>query len=88
MIPSNPEQEVEEILNRLKLLEKASIAISLRVKQGTLKKKACVPSYIPTKTTLMHIFKDCVDIRAPPKKVMLVTPLKHYTLYMETILTD
>ncbi|KAJ9601835.1 hypothetical protein L9F63_000017, partial [Diploptera punctata] len=71
VIPNNPDREVEEILKCLKCLDKADTVVSISVKAGTLKKKACVPLYIPTKTTLRHIFKQCVDIRAPPKKIFL-----------------
>ncbi|PSN52178.1 Methionine synthase reductase [Blattella germanica] len=68
VIPQNPEKEVEEILRHLKILEKADLPVNITVKPGTLKKKASVPSHIPAKTTLRHIFLTCVDIRAVPKK--------------------
>ncbi|XP_069695846.1 methionine synthase reductase-like isoform X3 [Periplaneta americana] len=71
IIPQNPESEVEKIFKHLNILEGVNDIVVVSVKPGTLKKKACLPSYIPAKTTLKTIFQTCLDIRAVPKKVFL-----------------
>jgi sulfite reductase alpha subunit-like flavoprotein len=69
VIPQNSKDEVQKIMKHLKILERADTVVTVSVKPGTVKKKACVPSYIPMKATLRHILQTCLDIRAVPKKV-------------------
>lgn len=69
VIPQNSEDEVQKIMKHLKILETADTVVTVSVKPGTVKRKACVPPYIPVKATLRHILQTCLDIRAVPKKV-------------------
>jgi sulfite reductase alpha subunit-like flavoprotein len=71
VIPENSKDEVERVMKHLKVSEKADTVLTVSVKPGTAKKKACVPPHIPTKTTLRHILQTCLDIRAVPRKVIL-----------------
>ncbi|XP_021921277.1 methionine synthase reductase-like isoform X2 [Zootermopsis nevadensis] len=71
VIPQNSEDEVQKIMKHLKILERADTVVTISVKPGTVKKKACVPPYIPVKATLRHILQTCLDIRAVPKKTFL-----------------
>jgi sulfite reductase alpha subunit-like flavoprotein len=72
VIPQNSKDEVRKILKHLKILDKADIVVTVSVKPGTVKRKACVPPYIPKKATLRHILQTCLDIRAVPKKVIVL----------------
>lgn len=69
VIPENSKYEVEKVMKHLKISERADTIVTVLVKPGTLKKKACVPPHIPIKTTLRRILQTCLDIRAVPKKV-------------------
>lgn len=71
VIPENSKDEVEKVMKQLRISEKADTVVTVLVKPDTVKKKACLPPHIPTKTTLRHILQTCLDIRAVPKKILL-----------------
>ncbi|KAK3579904.1 hypothetical protein CHS0354_031423 [Potamilus streckersoni] len=71
IICPNPAQEVQDLLKRLKLDEKADMPYKLSVLPGTKKKNASIPSHVPESASLRHIFTTCLDIREPPKKALL-----------------
>jgi sulfite reductase alpha subunit-like flavoprotein len=73
VIPENSKDEVERVMKHLKVSERADTIVTVSVKPGTVKKRACVPPHIPTKTTLRHILQTCLDIRAVPRKVIFQT---------------
>ena len=54
---------------RLDLPEEGRIPFTLSVIEGTRKKKAVIPEYIPQPCTAEHLLLTCCDIRSPPKKV-------------------
>ena len=51
--------------------DEADIPARLKVKTGTVKKNASVPSFIPQPFTIRHAFRTCLEIRAVPKKPLL-----------------
>ncbi|XP_052212752.1 methionine synthase reductase-like [Dreissena polymorpha] len=67
----NPPEEVEALLKRLGLQDKADTPIQISVIEGTKKKSAAVPKHVPPKCTLRHLFTTCLDFREPPKKALL-----------------
>jgi sulfite reductase alpha subunit-like flavoprotein len=69
VIPQNSKDEVQKIMKRLKILDRAETVVTVSVKPGAVERKAHVPPHIPTKATLRHILQTCLDIRAVPKKV-------------------
>jgi hypothetical protein len=83
VIPQNPVDEVQKIFKHLKISERADTVITVSVKPGIVKRKACVPPYIPTKATLRHILQTCLDIRAIPKKVTALYVTVLYIMYCQ-----
>ncbi|XP_041372278.1 methionine synthase reductase-like [Gigantopelta aegis] len=71
VICPNPLSEVERLLDRLGLKEKAQVPVLFDVLPNTKKRNAAVPPYFPQRTTLQHLLQTCVDIRDPPKKALL-----------------
>ncbi|NXM24889.1 MTRR reductase, partial [Oxyruncus cristatus] len=71
VICPNNANEVEELLHILGLSEKGDDFICVKVKQGTKKKGASRPQYIPERSTLKFILTWCLEIRAVPKKAFL-----------------
>ncbi|XP_066482352.1 methionine synthase reductase [Tiliqua scincoides] len=71
VICPNYANEVEELLHILGLLEKKDYLVCLTVKEGTKKRGAAVPLYIPQKSTVEFILTWCLEIRAVPKKAFL-----------------
>uniref|UniRef100_H2YB52 Methionine synthase reductase n=1 Tax=Ciona savignyi TaxID=51511 RepID=H2YB52_CIOSA len=65
----NPAQEVEWLINRLDLNEKADESLQLKVSVEA--KKKSVPSFIPNIFTIREVFTSCLDIRAVVKKPLL-----------------
>ncbi|KAH3826153.1 hypothetical protein DPMN_128049 [Dreissena polymorpha] len=74
----NPPEEVEALLKRLGLQDKADTPMQISVIEGTKKKSAAVPKHVPPKCTLHHLFTTCLDFREPPKKALL-RALMEYT---------
>ncbi|KAL3837612.1 hypothetical protein ACJMK2_022958 [Sinanodonta woodiana] len=71
IICPNPAEEVQDLLTRLKIDDKADLPYKLSVLPGSKKKNASIPSHVPESATLRHIFTTCLDIREPPKKALL-----------------
>ncbi|KAK3714369.1 hypothetical protein QZH41_007988 [Actinostola sp. cb2023] len=68
---SNSELEVAELINILGLQTKAEMPFSVQVAEGTTKKVAVRPSYIPDPCTIKAALLHCLEIRTVPKKAML-----------------
>lgn len=79
IICPNYASEVEELLRMLGLLEKKDYLVCLTVKEGTKKRGATVPSFIPPKSTVKFILTWCLEIRTIPKKAFLRS-LVEYTV--------
>lgn len=67
----NEEKEVEMLLKRLNVLDKADIICQIELMKDTKKAKAAIPLHIPTITTLRTLFTYNIDIREPPKKAVI-----------------
>lgn len=67
----NEEKEVEMLLKRLNVLDKADIICQIELMKDTKKAKAAIPLHIPTITTLRSLFTYNIDIREPPKKAVI-----------------
>ncbi|XP_053570489.1 methionine synthase reductase isoform X2 [Bombina bombina] len=74
----NPSVEVRELLMKLDLADKIDFQVSLKVKSGTKKRGASLPSYIPENSSLRSIFTWCLEIRSVPKKAF-IRALVEYT---------
>ncbi|KAM3841998.1 methionine synthase reductase isoform 2-T5 [Vipera latastei] len=79
IICPNSALEVEELLDILGLLGKKDHFVCLRVKEGTKKRGATLPQYIPDKNTVKFIFTSCLEIRAVPKKAFLRSLVEYTT---------
>ncbi|XP_038078300.1 methionine synthase reductase-like [Patiria miniata] len=74
----NDSREVNDLIQRLGLQDKADCPLSLQVLSGTKKRRAVVPEYIPQPLcTLRHALSHCCDIRTPPKKAFLRVLVDH-----------
>ncbi|XP_047110289.1 methionine synthase reductase-like isoform X1 [Schistocerca piceifrons] len=80
VIPQNPVEEVEELLELLGVRDKANIPAKIFVRTDSLEKNFVVPPYLPSVSTLKHIFCTCLDIRSLPKKVLLRVLAGHASL--------
>lgn len=69
IICPNDAAEVTDLLHRLGLREMGDVPLRISVLEGTKKRKAAVADFVPTFSTLRHIFTTCCDIRVLPKKV-------------------
>lgn len=67
----NEEKEVEMLLKRLNVLDKADRTCQIELMKDTKKAKAAIPLHIPTMTTLRNLFTYNIDIREPPKKAVI-----------------
>ncbi|XP_062566305.1 methionine synthase reductase-like [Saccostrea cucullata] len=67
----NEEKEVEMLLKRLNVLDKADCVFQIELMKDTKKAKAVIPLHLPTVSTLKNLFTHHIDIREPPKKSMI-----------------
>ncbi|XP_077996857.1 methionine synthase reductase-like [Glandiceps talaboti] len=68
--PNNSE-EVDFIIQHLSIQEKADIPMILHLLEGTKKKRAQVPEFVPMNCTLRHALLTTFDLRMPPKKAFI-----------------
>ena len=73
----NPKAEVDELITRLELTEKADIPFSIQLISSTTKKAASVPNYIPEYSTIRHSLLTCLEIRSVPSKALLRVLAEH-----------
>ncbi|XP_076456034.1 methionine synthase reductase-like isoform X2 [Babylonia areolata] len=72
IICANDDKEVSQLIKRLGLVSQADLPLKLSILVGTKKRRAAVPPHIPEEgISLRYVFKNCVDIREPPKKALL-----------------
>lgn len=67
----NEDTEVEMLLKRLYVLDKADRVCKIELMKDTKKAKAAIPLHIPTITTIRNLFTYHIDIREPPKKAVI-----------------
>jgi methionine synthase reductase len=65
--------EVEYLIERLGLSDKARVPISLSLMEDTQKRNASVPEHLPRMSTLLHLLQTCCEIRDVPRKSFLRT---------------
>ena len=73
----NNECEVDELIQRLCLCEKADVPFTVKVMESTSKKTAKVPEHIPQLCTIRHALVTCLEIRTIPKKAFLRVLVDH-----------
>ena len=73
----NPHQEVEDLCRRLQLEEKWNLPCQLSLDPNTKKKKASLPSWLPTQASLDIIFRHHLDFRSVPKKPLVRSLVDH-----------
>jgi len=72
---SNNKDEVELLLNRLNLLDKADLPFILSIKKELVglmvgsKPKYEIPAHLPKAATLRYVLTNCTEIRSVPRKV-------------------
>ncbi|XP_066300342.1 methionine synthase reductase-like [Branchiostoma lanceolatum] len=73
----NDESEVQDLIDRLGLADHADVTFSVKVIEGTKKRAAAVPAYLPARCTIRHALLTCLEIRAVPKKAFLRMLVEH-----------
>lgn len=69
IIPQNNKDEVEKLLNLMDIEKISKDTVRLHIQENSKKKN--LPSHLHPVSSLYNIFKNCVDIRSVPKKVIL-----------------
>ena len=77
IICPNSNAEVEELITKLGLNEKADTPFSIQLKTSTSKKSASVPNYIPEISVIRHTFLTCLEICAVPSKALIRVLSEH-----------
>ncbi|XP_052807093.1 methionine synthase reductase-like isoform X2 [Mya arenaria] len=77
VICPNDAKEVDMLLTRLGLEDKADTTMQITVLTATKKRNANVPSHVPPVCTPRHLLMTCLDIRQPPKKALLRVLVDH-----------
>ncbi|XP_068730808.1 methionine synthase reductase-like [Montipora capricornis] len=75
----NFDPEVEELIAKLRLSEKADTPFTIQLRTSTSKKSASVPNYIPENSTIRHALLTCLEIRAIPSKALIRVLSEHTT---------
>lgn len=77
IICPNSNAEVEELITKLWLNEKADTPFSIQLRTSTSKKSASIPNYIPEISVIKHTFLTCLEIRAVPSKALIRVLSEH-----------
>ena len=75
----NPSAEVEELIRKLGVTEKAETPFSIQLITSTTKKGASLPDFIPQHSTIRHTLLTCLEIRTVPSKALLRVLSEHTT---------
>ncbi|XP_061172476.1 methionine synthase reductase-like [Saccostrea echinata] len=67
----NEDKEVEMLLKRLNVQDKADCICQIELLKDTKKAKAMIPLHLPAVSTLRNLFTYHIDIREPPKKSVI-----------------
>jgi len=73
----NVSAEVEELITKLGLSERANVPFSIQLMTSTTKKAASVPDFIPEHSTIRHTLLTCLEIRAVPSKALVRVLSEH-----------
>lgn len=73
----NTSAEVEELITKLELTQKADIPFSIQLITSTTKKAASLPNFIPEYSTIRHTLLTCLEIRGVPSKALIRVLVEH-----------
>ncbi|XP_005094471.1 methionine synthase reductase [Aplysia californica] len=71
--------EVDMLLERLGISNKADDCMTLNIIPNTKKRRAAVPSFMHEVSTLRHTLTTCLNIREPPSKAFIRALVEHTT---------
>ncbi|XP_053670889.1 methionine synthase reductase-like [Anopheles nili] len=71
ILSNNIDSDVLYILEHLNLLSQADITWKVGISTGTAKKGAKLPTFVPELISFRRLFKECLDLRAIPKKLFI-----------------
>uniref|UniRef100_A0A182LV15 Methionine synthase reductase n=1 Tax=Anopheles culicifacies TaxID=139723 RepID=A0A182LV15_9DIPT len=75
----NTDSDVEYILDRLNLKSQCDTVRNVGIDQHTTKKGAKIPMYVPSVINYRRLFKECLDLHAVPKKLLIRSLTSHTT---------
>ncbi|EDO63227.1 AGAP001789-PA [Anopheles gambiae str. PEST] len=67
----NTDADVEFLLARLNLLSKGDVVCKVGIDKKTTKKAAKVPAFVPAVVSYRRLIKECLDLHAVPKKLLI-----------------
>ncbi|XP_052891547.1 methionine synthase reductase-like [Anopheles moucheti] len=71
ILPYNTDSDVDYILDRLNLLSQSDTVCNVGIDPTTTKKGAKIPIFVPCIVNYRRLFKECLDLHAVPKKLLL-----------------
>ena len=71
IVCSNRKEEVDYLIERLQLQDKADLPMTIEILEGTKKKDPKVPDFITRPSTIRKVLSDNLDFRAVPRKALL-----------------
>lgn len=72
ILPNNTEEDVNFIIDRLKLRENCDLTFELKIKENS-KKSVKLPIFVPVLFTIQRTIRECLDLYGVPKKVIKST---------------
>ncbi|XP_053660160.1 methionine synthase reductase-like [Anopheles marshallii] len=78
ILPYNADSDVDYILDRLNLLSQSDNVCNVGIDPTSTKKGAKIPMFVPSVVNYRRLFKECLDLHAVPKK-LLIRSLASYT---------
>ena len=73
----NTSAEVEELIMKLGLADKADVPFTIQLITTTTKKAASVPNFIPVFSSIRHALLTCLEIRGVPSKALIRVLAEH-----------
>lgn len=73
----NASAEVEELIMKLDLVDKADVPFTIQLTTSTTKKAASVPNFIPEFSTIRRTLLTCLEIRGVPSKALIRVLAEH-----------
>ena len=73
----NTSVEVEELIMKLPLADKADVPFTIQLMTTSTKKAASVPNFIPEFSSIRHTLLTCLEIRGVPSKALIRVLAEH-----------
>ena len=73
----NTSTEVEELIMKLDLVDRADVPFTIQLITSTTKKAASVPNFIPEFSTIRQTLLTCLEIRGVPSKALIRVLAEH-----------